>query len=62
MDSDQILQNASSEQGITKTYLYIFEPIKPHFYIVKLEFTGYTLFFVFLVKNIDYGYPLEPPR
>ena len=28
---------------ITKTRLYIFYPLKPHFYIVKLEFTGYTL-------------------
>ena len=44
---------------ITKTYLYIFDPLKPHFYIVKL---GYTLFFLFLVKNIDCGYSLEPPR
>ena len=23
---------------------------------------GYTLFFFFLLKNIDCGYPLEPPR
>ena len=26
---------------ITKTYLYNFDPLKPHFYIVKLGFTGY---------------------
>ena len=38
------------------------ENIKPHFYIVKLGFTGYTLFFVFLLKNIDCGNSLEPPR
>ena len=25
---------------ITKTYLYNFDPLKPHFYIVKLGFTG----------------------
>ena len=31
-------------------------------YIVKLGFTGYTLFFLFLLKNIDWGYSLEPPR
>ena len=24
----------------TKTYLYNFDPLKPHFYIVKLGFTG----------------------
>ena len=34
---------------ITKTCLYNFEPLKPHFYIVKL---GFTLFFLFLLKNI----------
>ena len=31
---------------ITKTCLYNFSPLKPHFYIVKLGFTGYTLFFL----------------
>ena len=46
---------------ITKTYLYNVDPLKPHFYIVKLGFTGYTLLFLFLLKNIDCGYSLEPP-
>ena len=41
---------------ITKTYLYLynFYPLNPHFYIVKLGFTGvhlYTLFFLFLLKK-----------
>ena len=40
---------------ITKTRLYNFDPLQPHFYIV-------TLFFLFLLKNIDYGYSLEPLR
>ena len=44
---------------IAKTYLYNFDPLKPHFYIVKhLDLVGYTLFFLFLLKNIDYGYLL----
>ena len=47
---------------ITKTRLYNFDPLEPHFYIVKLGLTGYTLFFIFLLKNIDCGYSLEPPR
>ena len=47
---------------ITKTYLYNFDPLKPHFYIVKLGFTGVIIIFLFLLKNIDYGYSLEPPR
>ena len=33
-------------QIITKTYLYNFDPFKPHFYIVKLGFTGvYIMYF-----------------
>ena len=50
-------------RSITKTCLYNFDPLKPHFYIIKLGFTGvYIIFFLFLLKNIDCGYPLEPPR
>ena len=40
----------------TKTCLYKCDPLKPHFYIVKLGLQGYTLFFIFLPKNIDCGY------
>ena len=43
----------------TKTCLYNSDPLKPHFYIVKLGLQGYTLFFLFLLKNIDCGYLLE---
>ena len=47
---------------ITKTYLYDFYLLKPHFYIVKLGFTGiYIIFLLFVLKNIDCGYSLEPP-
>ena len=48
--------------SITKTCLYNFDPLKPHFYIVKLGFTGYTLFFLFLLKTIDCWHSLEPPH
>ena len=48
---------------ITKTYLYNIDPLKPHLFIVKLGgLHGYTLFFLFLLKNIVCGYSLEPPR
>ena len=47
---------------MTKTYLYNFDPLKPHFYIVKLGFTDVYIIFLFLLKSIDYGYSLEPPR
>ena len=48
--------------SITKTYLCNFDPLKPHFYIVKLGFKGVYIIFLFLLKNIDGGYSLEPPR
>ena len=47
---------------ITKTCLYNFEPLKPHFYIVKLGFTGYTLFFLISSQKHRLWYSLEPPR
>ena len=37
---------------ITKTYLYNFDPLKPHFYIVKLGFTGvYIIFLISALKH-----------
>ena len=50
-------------QVITRTYLYNFDPLKPHFYIVKLRVgRGIHYFSYFCSKNIDCGYSLEPPR
>ena len=37
-------------------------PLEPHFYIVKLGFTGVYIICLFLFKNIECGYSLEPPR
>ena len=45
---------------ITKTCLYNFDPLKPHFYIVKLGFTGVYIIFLISAQNIDCGYSLEP--
>ena len=47
---------------ITKTCLYNFDPLKPHFYIVKLGFTGVYIIFLVSAQNIDCGYSLEPPH
>ena len=47
---------------ITKTCLYNFDPLKPHFNIVKLGFTGVYIIFLISAQNIDCGYSLEPPR
>ena len=47
---------------ITKTCLYNFDPLKPHFYIEKLGFTGVYIIFLIFAQNIDCEYSLEPPR
>ena len=62
-----IFQNVRPSAGkcllpITKTCLYNFDPQKPHFYIAKLVLQGYAFFYLYLLKNIDCGYSLEPPR
>ena len=38
------------------------DPLKPHFYIVKLGFTGVYIIFLISAQNIDCGYSLEPHR
>ena len=43
-----------------KTYLYNFDPLKPHFYIEKLGFTGVYIIFLISAPNIDCGSSLEP--
>ena len=42
------LYSIASTSIITKTYLYNFDPLKHHFYIVKLEFTG--VYIIFLIS------------
>ena len=37
--------------NIRETCLYNFDPLKPHFYIVKLGFTGVYIIFLFLPKK-----------
>ena len=63
--SEQQIQDAFSFYSsyiITKTRLSNFDPLKPHFYIVKLGFNGVYIIFLFSAQNIDCGYLLEPPR
>ena len=36
----------TEKKNITKTCLYYFDPLKPHFYIVKLGFTGVNIIFL----------------
>ena len=49
--------NANFSIYITKTNLYNFEPLKPHFYIVKLGFTG--VYNVFLISAKKHRYKRE---
>ena len=45
-------RNHERTKTITKTSLYNFDPIKPHFYIVKLGFTGvFTIFLISVQKH-----------
>ena len=39
-----------------------FDPLKPHFYIVKLGFTGVYIIFLISSEKHRFGYSLEPPR
>ena len=43
------------DKPITKTCLYSFDPLKPHFYIVKLEFTGVHIIFLISGKKHRVG-------
>ena len=46
------------QQLITKTCLYNFDSLKPHFYVVKLGFTRVHIIFP-TVQNLDCGYSLD---
>ena len=47
---------------ITKTYLYNFDPLEPHFYLVKVGFTGVCIISFISAQNMDCRYSLEPPH
>ena len=48
---------------ITKTCLYNFDPLKPHFYIVKLGFRGvYIIFLISAKKHRSLGGSNEYPQ
>ena len=48
-----------SETTPTRKHAYIIlTPLNP----ILQGLQGYTLFFLFLLKNIDCGYSLEPPH
>ena len=47
---DQLTQKMTGN-CITKTCVYNFDPLKPHFYIVKLGFTGVNISFLISAQN-----------
>ena len=47
---------------ITKTCLYDIDPLKPHFYTVKLGFTGVYVIFLISAQKHRLWYSLEPPH
>ena len=57
-----LLELEENQPSITKTYLYNFDALKPHLYIVKLGFTGVNIIFLISAQNIDCGYLLELPQ
>ena len=49
------LKDVERRVRITKTCLYNFDPLKPHFYTVKLGLIGVYIIFLISVQNIDCG-------
>ena len=60
----KVAMDAVERNGyISRKHAYIIlTPMKPHFYIVKLRFTGVYIIFLISAQYIDCGYSLEPPR
>ena len=74
LDPDQMPQNGASDQvyivcssssnfytqHIMKSYLYSFDPLKTHFYIVNLGFTGiYIIFLISAQKELPHNLCFE---
>ena len=47
----RIVDSLGCKVSIRKTYLYSFDPLKPHFYIVKLGFTGGIYYFSYFCSK-----------
>ena len=46
-----LILRVNMETGLYISYLYNFDPLKPHFYIVKLGFTGIYIIFLISVQK-----------
>ena len=54
-----LIRSSKVQITITRSYLYNFDPLKSHFYKVKLEFTQVYTIFLISAQNIDRGYSLK---
>ena len=52
---EQAELGGNARSCITKTCLYNVDPLNPHFYIVKVGFTGVYIIFLISAQNIDCG-------
>ena len=50
------------DRFITKTCLYSFDSLKPHFYRIKMGFTGVYISFLISAQKHRLWYSLEPPH
>ena len=58
LTTDQIFVSVLAETQLFFYALYNFHPLKPHFYIVKLGFTGiYIIFLISARQGGSYEYP-----
>ena len=61
IESATVNESLVFESSSRKHAYIMLTPFNP-IYIAKLGLQGYTSIFLFLLKNIDCGYSLEPPR
>ena len=57
----KIRNHASRQINASRKHI-ILTPLNPTFILQNWGLQGYTIVFFFLLKNIDCGYSLEPPR
>ena len=55
-------QSIVSIQALDNSCYYGHKTSRKYAYIILIPLQGYTIIFLFLLKNIEWGYSLEPPR
>ena len=60
--ADQVSDSCDSYDLHHENMPIYFYPLKPHFYILKLGFTGVYIIFHICAQNVDCGYSFKPPQ